>query len=128
MSNGRDDTLNREECETMAMNISALSIRHPLPPLVLAAAAVVLGLISFSKLPITRMPNVDAPVVSVVVTQFGAAPAELESQVTKTIEDAVSSVAGAQHITSLITDGMSNTTIAFRLETDTDRAVNDVKD
>jgi len=112
----------------MALNVSALSIRHPLPPIVLAAAMIVLGLISFSKLPVTRMPNVDAPVVSVLVTQFGAAPAELESQVTKRIEDAVSSVAGAHHITSLITDGISNTTIMFRLETDTDRAVNDVKD
>src|SRR3954452_19915884 len=112
----------------MALNVSALSIRHPLPPIVLAAAMIVLGLISFSKLPVTRMPNVDAPVVSVLVTQFGAAPAELESQITKRIEDAVSSVSGAHHITSLITDGISNTTIMFRLETDTDRAVNDVKD
>src|SRR3954452_4819120 len=112
----------------MALNVSALSIRHPLPPIVLAAAMIVLGLISFSKLLVTRMPNVDATVVSVLVMQFSAAPAELESQVTKRIEDAVSSVSGAHHITSLITDGISNTTIMFRLETDTDRAVNDVKD
>jgi multidrug efflux pump subunit AcrB len=110
------------------MNISAWSIRHPLPPIVLSAAILALGFISFGKLPITRMPNVDAPVISVTVTQFGAAPTELESQVTKLIEDAVSSVAGAHHITSLITDGISNTTIVFRLETDTDRAINDVKD
>ena len=62
----------------MAINISAWSIRHPLPPLVMAAAIVALGFISFNKLPITRMPNVDVPVISVTVTQFGAAPAELE--------------------------------------------------
>src|SRR6185503_8990207 len=112
----------------MAVNISAWSIRHPLPPILLAAAIIALGLAAFAKLPITRMPNVDAPVISVTVAQFGAAPTELESQVTKPIEDAVSSVAGAHHITSLITDGISNTTIVFRLETDTDRAINDVKD
>ena len=112
----------------MAVNISAWSIRHPLPPLVMAAAIVALGYISFSKLPITRMPNVDVPVVSVTVTQFGAAPAELESRVTKTVEDAVAGVAGAHHINSVITDGISSTTITFRLETDTDRALNDVKD
>ena len=85
----------------MAINISAWSIRHPLPPLVMAAAIVALGYISFNKLPVTRMPNVDVPVVSVTVTQFGAAPAELESQVTKTVEDAVSGVAGAHHINSV---------------------------
>src|SRR3954451_12811802 len=112
----------------MAINISAWSIRHPLPPLVMAAAIVALGFISFTKLPVTRMPNVDVPVISVTVTQFGAAPAELESRVTKAVEDAVSGVAGAHHINSTITDGISNTTITFRLETDTDRALNDVKD
>ena len=59
----------------------------------------------------------------------GAAPAELESQrATKAVEDAVSGVAGSHHINSVITDGISNTTILFRLETDTDRALNDVKD
>ena len=53
----------------MAINISAWAIRHPLPPIVMAAAIVVLGCISFSKLPITRMPNVDVPVISVTVAQ-----------------------------------------------------------
>ena len=112
----------------MAINISSWSIRHPLPPIVVAAALVVLGIISFNRIPITRMPNIDAPVISVTVTQFGAAPAELESKVTKNIEDAVSSVPGVRHINSLISDGISNTTIIFNLETDTDRAINDVKD
>src|SRR3981189_1526563 len=112
----------------MAINISAWSIRHPLPPLVMAAAIVALGYISFSKLPVTRMPNVDVPVIPVTITQFGAAPAELESRVTKAVEEAVSGVAGAHHINSVITGGISSTTILFRLETDTDRALNDVKD
>jgi multidrug efflux pump subunit AcrB len=112
----------------MAVNISAWSIRQPLPPLVIALAVVALGYLSFNKLPITRMPKADVPVVSVIVSQFGAAPAELEAQVTKTIEDAVAGVEGAQKINSSITDGLSITTVAFRLETDTDRALNDVKD
>jgi hydrophobe/amphiphile efflux-1 (HAE1) family protein len=112
----------------MALNISAWSIRQPIPSLVIAAAIVALGFQSFSKLPITRMPNVDIPVISVIVTQFGAGPAELESQVTKNIEDAISGVENVHHIMSAITDGISATTIAFRLETNTDRALNDVKD
>src|SRR5262245_23242748 len=112
----------------MAVNLSAWSIRHPLPPLVMAAAVVALGYLSLTKLPITRMPNIDVPLISVTITQFGATPAELESQVTKTVEDAVSGVAGANHINSLVSDGVSATTIIFRLDTDTDRALNDVKD
>jgi hydrophobe/amphiphile efflux-1 (HAE1) family protein len=112
----------------MALNISAWSIRNPLPSIVLSIILLVLGWTSFIKLPITRLPNADIPIVSVVVTQFGAAPSELESQVTKTIEDAVSGVEGVRHISSSITDGISVTTIEFRLETNTDRALNDVKD
>ena len=112
----------------MAFNMSAWSIRHPLPPIVMAAAIVVLGCISFSKLPVTRMPNVDVPVISVTVAQVGAPPAELESRVTKIVEDAVAGVTGTHHINSVITDGISNTTILFHLETNTDRALNDVKD
>jgi multidrug efflux pump subunit AcrB len=112
----------------MALNISAWSIRHPLPPIVLCAAIMALGYISFTKLPITRMPNVDVPVVTVIVTQFGASPAELESQVTKKIEDAVAGAEGTHHIMSAITDGISITTVKFRLGVATDRAVTDVTD
>ena len=112
----------------MAVNISAWSIRQPLPSIMLSVILLVLGWLSFMKLPVTRLPNADIPIVSVVVTQFGAAPSELEAQVTKTIEDGVSGVEGVKHIASSITDGMSVTTITFQLETNTDRALNDIKD
>ncbi len=112
----------------MALNISAWSIRHPLPSVVFSIILLVLGWISFTKLAITRLPSADIPVISVAVSQFGAAPAELEAQVTKTIEDGVSGVEGVRHISSSITDGLSLTTIQFALETNTDRALNDVKD
>jgi multidrug efflux pump subunit AcrB len=112
----------------MALNISAWSIRHPLPSIVFSIILLVLGWISFTKLAITRLPSADIPVISVAVSQFGAAPAELEAQVTKTIEDGVSGVEGVRHISSSITDGLSLTTIQFALETNTDRALNDVKD
>jgi multidrug efflux pump subunit AcrB len=112
----------------MAMNISAWSIRNPLPSVLFSIILLVLGWLSFTKLAVTRLPNADIPVISVAVSQFGAAPAELESQVTKTIEDGVSGVEGVRHISSSITDGLSLTTIQFALETNTDRALNDVKD
>jgi multidrug efflux pump subunit AcrB len=112
----------------MALNISAWSIRNPLPSIVFSIILLVLGWVSFTKLAVTRLPSADIPVISVAVSQFGAAPSELESQVTKTIEDGISGVEGVRHISSSITDGLSVTTIQFALETNTDRALNDVKD
>ena len=112
----------------MSFNISAWAIRQPLPSIVLAIILLMLGWSSFVRLPVTQMPATDFPVVSVVVTQFGAVPSELEGQVTKFIEDSVSGIEGVHHIGSQITDGASITTIEFRLDTNSDRALNDVKD
>ena len=110
------------------MNISAWSIRRPIPALVLFAVLTILGLFSFSQLPVTRFPNVDIPIISVTINQPGAAPSEIETQITKKIEDAVAGVVGIKHIVSSISDGLSTTTIEFRIEINTDRALNDVKD
>ena len=112
----------------MSFNVSSWAIRRPLPSILISLILLILGWISFGKLPITRLPSADIPIISVAVAQFGAAPAELEAQVTKTIEDGVSGVEGVRHISSLVTDGVSVTTVQFRLETNTDRALNDVKD
>jgi len=111
----------------MAVNISAWSIRRPLPAVVVSIIMLILGWLSFMKLPITRLPNADIPIVNVSVAEFGAAPEELEAQVTKPIEDAVSGVEGARTISSSITDGLSTTTISFSLETKADRALDDIK-
>ena len=112
----------------MNFNISAWSIRNPVPPLTLFLVLMVLGVLAFRALPITRFPNIDVPIVRVHIYQTGSAPAELESQVTKRVEDAIASVNGVKHITSTVTEGISLTIIEFRLETNADRAVNDVKD
>ena len=109
-------------------NISAWSIRHPIPSLVLFMVLVALGILSFKNLAITRFPNIDIPIVTIGITQSGAAPIELETQVTKRVEDSVAGVTNVKHIRSSITDGASATTIEFQLGTNTDRAVNDVKD
>lgn len=112
----------------MRLNISAWSIRRPVPSIVLFAVLTLLGTISFMTLPVTRFPNIDIPLVSIIVVQSGAAPAELETQITKEIEDAVANITGVKHIMSTVTDGQSQTVIEFRLEVNQDRAVNDVKD
>ena len=73
----------------MRLNISAYSIRRPIPSVVLFMVLVALGIMSFRTLAVTRLPNVDVPLVSVAVPQFGAAPSEIENQVTKVVENAV---------------------------------------
>jgi hydrophobe/amphiphile efflux-1 (HAE1) family protein len=112
----------------MNWNISAWSIRTPVPALVLFMVLMTLGYVSFGQLAVTRFPNIDVPIVQVRVTQSGAAPSELEVQVTKKIEDAIAGVNGVKHQTSAVTEGSSITTIEFRLEVNQDRALNDVKD
>mgnify|MGYP000976900566 CR=1 FL=1 len=112
----------------MNFNISAWSIRQPIPALVLFVVLCVLGVFAFRSMPVTRFPNIDVPVVMVSITQAGAAPSELRNQVTKKVEDAVASITGVKHIQSTITDGSSQTGIEFYFEVNSDRAVNDVKD
>jgi len=110
------------------MNISAWAIRQPIPSLVLFLVLMVLGWSSFNNLSVRRFPNIDVPIVQILVTQSGAAPEELETQVAKKIEDAVAGVTGVKHQTSTLTEGSSVTMVEFQLDVDSDRALNDIKD
>ncbi len=109
-------------------NISAWAIRTPVPSLVLFMVLIALGIFSFNRLPITRFPNIDVPIVSITIIQPGAAPSELETQITKRVEDAVAGIIGVKHTTSNIVEGSATTLIEFQLGTPIDRAVNDAKD
>lgn len=111
----------------MSFNISAWSIKKPVPVLVMFMILTVVGLMSFGQLGIDDTPNIDIPVVRVTVTQPGAGPVELESQVTKKVEDAVAGLGNIDQLRSTVTDGVSTTVINFVLGTDTDRATNDVR-
>lgn len=110
------------------MNISAWAIRNPIPSIVLFLILTVAGLYSYFTLGIDENPNIDIPIVSVAIAQVGAAPSELETQVTRKVEDAISGISGVKHITSTVNEGLSATAVEFTLETNTDRAVNDVRD
>ncbi len=110
------------------MNFSAWSIRNPIAPLLAFGLLLFVGIQSFYKLPITRFPNIDVPLVAITVTQSGASPAELEMQVTKEVEDAVASITGIDEIQSTVTDGQSQTVVMFRMEVPTEQAVQDTKD
>lgn len=111
----------------MSFNISAWSIKKPVPTIVLFLILTVVGWFSFISLGIDTNPNIDVPAVSVIVTQPGAGPAELESQVTKKIEDAVAGLGNIDNMISTVSDGSSRTTINFVLGTNSDRATNDVR-
>ncbi|MGL4312320.1 MAG: efflux RND transporter permease subunit [Paracoccaceae bacterium] len=110
------------------MNFSAWSIRNPVAPLLAFFLLMVLGWGAFKALPITRFPNIDVPLVAVSVAQPGAAPAEVETQITKEVEDAVAGITGVKNVTSTVSDGLSTTAVEFRMEIATDKAVQDVKD
>ena len=108
-------------------NISAWAIRNPVTPLVMFAALLLAGLVSFSRMDINNNPDVSFPMVSVVVSQPGAAPTELETQVTQRVEAAVRGISGVDEITSFVSEGRSLSNIQFAIGTPVDRAVNDVK-
>lgn len=108
-------------------NLSAWSITKPIPTLVLFLILTFVGLMSFPQLGIDNSPNVDIPIVSITVSQPGAGPTELETQVTKKVEDAVAGLGNIDELTSTVRDGVSTTTVSFVLGTDTDRATNEVR-
>ncbi|WP_414623015.1 efflux RND transporter permease subunit [Calothrix sp. CCY 0018] len=109
------------------MDVSAWSIKKPIPTIVLFLILTIVGWFCFGILGIDTSPNIDIPAVQVTVTQPGAGPTELESQVTKKIEDAVAGLGNIDELRSVVRDGVSNTTINFDLGTDSDRATNDVR-
>jgi multidrug efflux pump subunit AcrB len=108
-------------------NISAWSIRHPIIPIVLFVALTLMGLIAFSRMDVNNNPDIEFPLVNISVSQPGAAPPEIETQVTQRIEAAVRGINGVDEITSFVGEGSSTTTIQFVIGTPVDRAVNDVR-
>jgi hydrophobe/amphiphile efflux-1 (HAE1) family protein len=108
-------------------SLSAWSIKRPVPTLVLFLILTVVGLMSFPQLGIDDTPNVDIPAVNITVTQPGAGPTELETQVTKKVEDSVAGLGNIDRLISSVQDGISTTTVSFILGTDSDRATNDVR-
>ena len=123
---GRRSRQNRRQI--VIQNISAASIRKPIPAIVLFILLTFAGMLGFKKLGINQFPDVDIPYVTVSVTDTGAAPAEMETQVTRIIENSVATVGDVVHIMSTVSDGVSTTTVEFVFGKDIDRAVNDVRD
>ena len=89
-------------------NISSWAIRNPIFPLVLFAALTLLGLVSFMRMDVNDNPDIEFPAAVIIVSQPGAAPTEMETQVTQRIESAVRGVAGIEEINSSVGEGFSS--------------------
>ena len=109
-------------------NISSWSIKNPVPPIVLFIMLTLAGVISFISMRINDTPDIEFPAAMVIVSQPGAAPTELETQVTQRVEAAVRGINGVDEITSTVSEGASRTVVQFAIGTPVDRGVNDVRD
>src|SRR5690242_5614203 len=107
--------------------ISSWCIRNPVPPIVLFVGLMLAGLIAFAGMQVNNNPDIDFPAAIVSVTQPGAAPNEMETQVTQRVESAIRSVNGVDEIDSTVREGNSSTFVQFQIGTHTDTAVNDVR-
>jgi len=109
-------------------NISSWCIRNPVPPIVLFIGLMLAGIVAFMGMEVNNNPDIDFPAAQINIAQPGAAPTEMENQITQKIEAAVRSVNGVDEINSSVREGNSNTFVQFKIGTPTDRAVNDVRD
>ncbi|RXT19648.1 RND transporter [Rhizobium leguminosarum] len=109
------------------MNFSAFSIRNPVPAILLFAMLAVGGLLAFKQLPVQNFPDMDLPTIKVTATLDGAAPAQLETEVARTLEDNLASLSYLDHVTTTITDGTVSISVSFKLEKDSETALNEVR-
>jgi HAE1 family hydrophobic/amphiphilic exporter-1 len=97
------------------LKISAWAIRNPVPVAVLFLALVLAGVIAYLGLPVKEFPNLDFPLVTVTVTENGAAPGQMETQVTRPVEDALAGISNVRNIRSTVTQGVSTTNVEFEM-------------
>lgn len=110
------------------MNIFRFFVRRPVLTTMILVLLVVMGAYSYQRLVIEMMPNVEFPIILVTTVYPGASPAEIESQVTKKIEDEVATIANVKNLTSYSQENVSLVIVEFELETSVDLDAIDVKD
>ena len=109
------------------MNFATWSIRNPIPAILLFVMLTVAGIMGFHKLPIQNLPDIDLPTVNITLTQPGAAPAQLETEVARKVENALATLSGLKHLRTSITDGQVQITVEFVLEKNLSDALIDTK-
>ena len=109
------------------MNVSAWSIRNPIPAIMLFVLLCFGGLLSFNAMKVQNFPDLELPTVTVTVALPGASPSQLENDVARKIENSLATLQGLKHITTRVQDGSVSITAEFRLEKPTQEAVDDVR-
>lgn len=110
------------------MNFSSLSIKNPIPAIMLFALLTLAGLLAYKANPVQDFPDIELPIVTVSAVLPGAAPAQLETEVARKIEDSVATLQGVKNIYTKVLDGVVTVTVEFILEKQIAEAVNDVRD
>jgi multidrug efflux pump len=110
------------------MFLPEVSIKRPVLATVMSLAIILIGVISFLRLPVREYPNIDAPIVSVRTVYPGASAEIMESQVTQPLEDSLAGIEGIRTIKSVSREEVSQITVEFLLERNVDAAANDVRD
>jgi multidrug efflux pump subunit AcrB len=110
------------------VNFVTWSIRNPAPVIILFIGLTLAGLISFPKLGVQDRPDIEFPAVIVTITYPGVAPTQMESEITRKVEDSVATISGIEQMTSTVDEGASTTSIEFAFGTDLSRALDDVRD
>jgi len=109
------------------MNVSAWSIRNPIPAAMLFVMLTLAGLFSFKSMEVQNFPDLDVPNITVVASLPGAAPNQLENDVARKIENSLASLQGLKHIYTKVQDGTVSITAEFRIEKNTQEALDDVR-
>ena len=109
------------------MNVSAWSIRNPIPAVMLFVLLTFAGLLSFNAMKVQNFPDIDLPTVTVSAALPGAAPSQLENDVARKLENSIATVQGLKHITTKVQDGAVTLIVEFRLEKPVQEAVDDVR-
>ena len=108
-------------------NISSWCIQNPVPPIVLFIGLLLAGLVAFLRMDVNNFPDIEFPAAMVTVSQPGAAPSEMENQVTQRVEAAARGLTGVEEINSTVREGNSQTFVSFQLGTPLDRSVTDLR-
>ncbi|MDP3540313.1 MAG: efflux RND transporter permease subunit [Azonexus sp.] len=110
------------------MNVSSWSIRNPTPAILLFILLTLAGVMGFRAMKIQQFMDIELPTVIVTASLPGAAPAQMETEVARKIENSVATLQGIKHIYTKVQDGTATVTVEFRLEKPTQEAVDDVRD
>jgi multidrug efflux pump subunit AcrB len=109
------------------VNVSAWCIRNPIPSVMLFVMLTLTGLLAFKSMKVQQFPDIDLPTINVTASLPGAAPAQLETEVARKLENAVASLQGVKNIYTKVQDGIAILTVEFRLEKPTQEALDDTR-